>query len=430
MKQIKFRQNRQVILLIVLFFMSHHPMAAPPEDGLQAGAAKIKITPETPIPMSGYGGRKGPFKDVREDIYARAVVVSDSESKAVILSGEVIGFSHSFWEECTELITKETGIPRENIFLSAVHSHSGPVTSVYNRDESPDVSAYVKELQNKLVEVTGMAIKNLSPASIGAGKGECLMNINRRAPDGKGGIALGRNPYGPCDHEVGVVRIDNTSGDPIAVMVNWPCHGVVLGPKNKYITGDWPGSASRYLEEHFGNGVVVPMIIGASGDINPIYGPHIDYEITSSYSFGKEAIGEILGKETIRVFNDIRTSRAGEISAQQQVILLPAKERKGNHQQPESMNNNTLKVRLSALKIGGIILTGVSGEVFNEISVQMRARSPYTNTFMVTHCNGSSGYLVTDESYDIGGYEPNSTRAKSGAEEGIIENLLNMIDKL
>ena len=94
------------------------------------------------------------------------------------------------------------------------------------------------------------------------------------------------------------------------------------------------------------------------------------------------------------------------------------------------MKNDSLKVRLSAIKIGNIVLTGVSGEVFNEISVKMRAQSPYTNTFMVTHCNGSSGYLVTDDSYAIGGYEPRSTRAKSGAEKGIIENLLDMISEL
>ncbi|MDD2380180.1 MAG: neutral/alkaline non-lysosomal ceramidase N-terminal domain-containing protein [Mariniphaga sp.] len=430
MKRESLNPGQRTVLLLAFFFISQISLATAPEGIFQAGAAKIKITPETPIPMSGYGGRNDPFKGVREDIYARAVVVSDGMNKAAIISAEVIGFSHSFWEDCSQLITKETGIPAENIFLAAVHSHSGPVTSVYSKEVTPEITAYVKELKTNLAEATRAAVENLAPASIGAGKGECLMNINRRAPDGKGGIALGRNPYGPCDHEVGVVRIDDTSGKPIAVMVSWPCHGVVLGPKNKYITGDWPGSASRYLEEHFGDGIVVPMIIGASGDINPIYGPHIDYEITSSYSFGKEAIGEILGKETIRVFDEIHTISKGKISASQQEIFLPAKDQEGSFQQPESVRDNTLKVRLSALKIGGIILTGVSGEVFNEISVQMRKQSPYSHTFMVTHCNGSSGYLVTDEAYKIGGYEANSTRAKSGAEEGIINNLLEMINQL
>lgn len=419
-----------LVLTLTIFMISQVYTIAAPKDGLQAGAAKILITPQTPIPMSGYGGRKDPFKGVHDDIYARAVVVSDGVNKAAIISAEVIGFSHSFWEDCTKLISKETGIPQEYIFLSAVHNHGGPVLNVYNEGESPAVVAYIKETKLKLVEVTATAVKNLAPATIGAGKGECKMNINRRANDGQGGISLGMNPYGPCDHEVGVVRINDASGKLISVMVNWPCHGVVLGPRNYLITGDWPGAAATYLEKTLGEDVITPLIIGASGDINPLYGPHIDFEVTNSYAFGKDAIGEDLGKEAIRVANNIRTNGKGKISAIQRVISLPPKEWDGKSQQPESIKNDSLKVRLSAIKIGNIVLTGVSGEVFNEISVKMRAQSPYTNTFMVTHCNGSSGYLVTDDSYAIGGYEPRSTRAKSGAEKGIIENLLDMISEL
>ena len=99
-------------------------------------------------------------------------------------------------------------------------------------------------------------------------------------------------------------------------------------------------------------------------------------------------------------------------------------------QNVNGLENDSLKVRLSVLKIGNIVLTGVSGEVFNEIGVKMRNQSPYAYTFMITHCNGSSGYLITDAAYAEGGYEVNSTRAKSGAEKAIIETLLVMINEL
>lgn len=429
MRSVKFNQFRMLFLVLVLMFPIQK-ITATSKKGLLAGVSKVKITPETPIPMSGYGGRKDPFKGVHDDIYARIVVFSDGENKAAIISAEVIGISHSFWEECTGLISKETGIPQEYILLSAVHNHNGPVLNVYHESDSPDVSAYVKELQMKLTEAVKDAISKLSPATIGAGKGECLMNINRRADNGHGEIALGRNPYGPCDHEVGVIRINDASGTPIAVLVNWPCHAVVLGPRNYYITGDWPGAASDYVEKGMGNGVIAPIIVGASGDINPIYGPHIDFDVVNSYAFGKDAIGEDLANETRQVADKITTFTDEKIGASQRVIYLPAKERDEKTQQPETVKNDSLKVRLSVLKIGKIVLTGVSGEVFNQISVKMRALSPYTNTFMVTHCNGSSGYLVTDDAYPIGGYEVRSTRAKSGAEKGIIDNLLDMINKL
>lgn len=404
---------------------SHH-------NSLLAGSAKVIITPSKPIPMSGYGGRKEPFKGVHDDIYARIVVFSDGKNTSAVISTELIGISNIFWSEVTEDIEKRTGIKKEFVFLSAVHNHNGPSINVYNDGNTPDVRAYVKELKEKIVRSTAAAIKSMVPVNIGAGKGTCKMNINRRAQNGKGQIALGRNPYGPCDQEVGVIRIDDKAGKPIAILMNWPCHATVLGPRNYMITGDWPGAASRYVEKEYSENFVAPVTIGASGDINPLYGPHIDFENNSAYAFGKDAIGEDLANESIRVAREAKTFSSGMINASQRLVSVPAKDEEvpGRFQQPNSSEDGFLKIRLSAMRIGSIILTGVSGEVFNEIGVKMRKQSPYSNTFMVTHCNGSSGYLVTDAAYAEGGYEVNSTRAKSGAEKAIIDNLLEMINEL
>ena len=425
----------QYTICLFLFLITTIPVIAQgqvqarPGNNLSAGAAKVVITP---FPMSGYGGRNDPFKGVHDDIYARVVVFSDGKNKAAIISTELVGISNIFWLETTEAIEKKTGIRKEFIFLSAVHNHNGPSTNVYNESNTPEVAAYTKELRDKIVSTTAAALKSMVPVNIGVGKGECKMNINRRAQNGKGQISLGLNPYGPCDQEVGVIRIDDKAGKPVSIIMNWPCHAVVLGPKNYMITGDWPGAASRYVEKDFSESFVAPVTIGASGDINPLYGPHIDFEKNSAYAFGKDAIGEDLGKESLRVAKEMKMISDGEISAAQRVISVTAKDDDvpGRFQQPNSTRNGVLEIRLSALKIGNIILTGVSGEVFNQISVRMRKQSPYTSTFMITHCNGSSGYLVTEESYAEGGYEVNSTRAKAGAEKAIIENLLEMINEL
>ena len=402
------------------------------KNALMAGTAKINITPHTPIPMSGYGSRKDPFKGVHDSIFARVIVFSDGKNKAALISMETIGVSNTFWKDVTDVLEKKTGIKKEFVLLSAVHNHNGPVTNVYDESNSPEILAYIEELKGKIIAVTKDAMQNMVPVSIGVGKGECKMNINRRAQDGKGQITLGMNPYGACDREVGVIRVDN-SAKPIALIMNWPCHGVVLGPKNYLISGDWPGAASGYVENLVGGNFIAPVTIGASGDINPLYGPHIDFDSNNAYAFGRDAIGEDLGKESLRVSKGLKTFSVALISASQRVISLPAKPEEtepGKFQQPKSTENDSLKVRLSVLKIGNIVLTGVSGEVFNEISVKMRGQSPYAFTFMITHCNGSSGYLVTDAAYAEGGYEVSSTSAKSGAEKAIIENLLAMINEL
>jgi neutral ceramidase len=444
-------ENFKVWVLIPLFLFlciisiaQKNKVVPASKNILLAGTAKISITPGTPIPMSGYGGRDAPFKGVHDDIFARIIAFSDGANKAVLITTDLIGISNSIWEETTKRITKETGIKKEYILLSAVHNHSGPGIRVYEKDSSAEVSSYIEELTRKIVIATKDALNKLIPVNIGAGKGECKMNINRRAPNGNEEISLGQNPYAPCDHEVGVIDVNDKSGNPLAIIMNWPCHGVVLGPGNYLITGDWPGAASKYIEDRSGGKIIAPVIVGASGDINPIYGPHIDFENNNSYAYGKDAIGEDLGKESLRITKEIQRFSFGKITAIQRVISLPAKAKNSqNYLQPQSKEDDSLKVRLSAIKIGNIILTGVSGEVFNQISVKMRKQSPYTFTFMITHCNGSSGYLVSDDAYPkegvsgsenkyipTGGYEVGSTRVKSGAEKAIIENLLEMISEL
>ena len=120
---------------------------------LTAGTAKINITPHTPIPMSGYGGRNEPFKGIHDDIFARAIVFSDGKNKAALISMETIGVSNTFWKDVTEVIEKKTGIKKEFVLLSAVHNHDGPVTNVYDESNSPEVLAYIEELKEKIIAV-------------------------------------------------------------------------------------------------------------------------------------------------------------------------------------------------------------------------------------------------------------------------------------
>jgi hypothetical protein len=173
------------------------------------------------------------------------------------------------------------------------------------------------------------------------------------------------------------------------------------------VSGDWPGAASRFVERRFGDKIIAPVTAGASGDINPVYGPHLDFK--SGYNFAVDAIGNILSEEVMRVGKDIKTSFRGDVSTLQKNITFPGKDVNGKP-------GPSLDVRISLLKVGDIVLIGISGEVFNEIGMKIKKQSHYNYTFIIIHCNGSSGYIVTDKSYKEGGYEPNYSKAKIGAE--------------
>jgi neutral ceramidase len=415
-------------VLISLFFIQSGSSEAGEsgKESLFVGMAKINITPGVPVVMSGYSARKDPFKGIHDELFATAIVFNDGTNKAAIISAEVIGFSFNQWDEITKRIEKETGIQQKYILLSPVHNHGGPSTRLYTDNPDKDLVAYNEELKNKLVTITKEAANSLGPALIGSGKGICKMNMNRRARNFRGGLRLGKNPYGPCDHEVGVVRIDDTNGNPMALFINWPCHATTMGGKNYQITGDWPGATRRFVEKEYNNTVIVSITAGASANIDPIY------RVLPDFNNGEtEEIGIILGEEVVKVSKDIQTHGNGSISAIQQVITLPGKER-GESYLPQATYKPgpEVNVRLSLLKVGDIIFAGVSGELFTEIGLKIKEISPFKYTYVLTHCNGSSGYLISDAAYPEGGYEVQTTRVMSGAEQGIVDTMAKMMAEL
>jgi neutral ceramidase len=393
---------------------------------ISVGVAQVNITPTVPVLMSGYASRTEPFKGVHDELFAAVTVFDNGTQRAALVTADVIGFCHNAWGELTKRIESETGIRREFIMIAPAHNHGGPSTRIYQDNVDKDLLAYNRELHDKLVTATSQAVSNLQPALVGAGKGVCKMSMNRRAPTASGSIRLGRNPYGPCDQEVGVVRFDRTDGTPLSVFVNWPTHATVMGGENYMITGDWPGAARRYIEKGFTTPVIATITAGASGDIDPIY------RISPDFRAGEaEEIGNDLAREVIRIAEQITTSPVREIKALQRVITLPGKET-GSSAQPGATFNPgpDVDVRLSLLKIGNILLAGISGEVFTEIGMQIKELSPYKYTFIVTHCNGASGYLITDQAYTEGGYEVTASRVMPGAEGIIIANIADMILQL
>ena len=391
---------------------------------LLAGVAKVNITPATPIRMSGYGGRNEPFKGVHDSLYATSTVFFDGSVKSIIITADLIGFSHDFCKATIQKLVSETGIPERFIMLSANHNHGGPVNKTYTENVDEDIEKYVTELQEKIINVVKEADTHLQPVMIGMGVGTCKMNINRRARFADGNIWLGRNPDGPCDHDIVVVRIDDLDRNPIGLLVNWPCHGTASGQENYFITGDWPGLAARFVEKDFRKDIVVAVTAGASADINPIYGPNDN--------FGEiESVGMLVGEEILRVAESIETHANGHIDADKMTAMANGKKRfetRAPNQKLES--SDPVPINLSAMKIGDIVFAGVSGELFTEIGMRIKDESPYKSTIIITHCNGASGYFCTNQAYPEGGYEAMVSVVMPGTEYLISDNLKKMIRNL
>jgi hypothetical protein len=385
------------------------------------GFAQADITPAKPLLMSGYEARKTPFTGVHDPLVASALYFSGNGISVLLITADVIGFRAEFVDTLKAKISSIIGIPPGNIMLTAVHNHGGPAIKA-DEDEVPGPNEeYIKVLGGKLIDLSVEASKKGVPFRLGIGKGSCRLNINRRAVFADGTVWLGRNPDAPCDHEVGVVKFEDLSGATLAVLMNWPCHGTTSGQDNYQITGDWPGAAARTLKSRVGKDVVVAVTAGASGDINPIYGPGTDFDEI-------EAVGYHVGSEAGKTLASVETYPVHSLQVAEATINFPGKKACPDRFPRASYERGPdVEVRLTAVKIGDLVLCGVSGELMNEIGLEIKKRSPFSGTFLVTHCNGSSGYICTDRAFSEGGYEVQVTRLMPGAEGLLVRRSLELI---
>jgi hypothetical protein len=428
------------------------PVRVAERGTLQAGAAKVDITPaaNAALPMSGYESRKEGFKGIHDHIYARAVVVSDGASTAAIVSWELIGVPDAIWEVTSQRIAKETGIPAEYLVLAAVHDHAAPAPFGMYGNESPKSAAYTKQVEDATVEAIRKAKESLKPARIGMGTGRAYININRREYSAEDGWWLGYNDEGPSDKTVTVIRFDALSGKPIALFINYAVHAVVMGDENYQISGDLAGATSRYVENYYRGKpedaprddagrailprpaearekVVALWTSGAAGDQNPV-------SLARGEDFGMvDALGKILGEEAVRVAEAIHGTDQGRIWGKQQLVTCPGRKLEAGpvpRKEYKWQDSDAVRIRLSLLTINDIALAGVSGEVLTMIQEHLKKESPVSHIVMVTHANGSSGYIPDDAAFGQVSYEITTTRLKPGcAENAIVNGFVSLMER-
>jgi hypothetical protein len=291
-----------VVVFVLIPYLSKEQSSTASEDIIRLGVSQVNITPEQPVMMSGYDARKTPSTGVHDSIFASALFFSGKQNKALIISADLIGFSSAVIDSIKKKIYQKTGLPGDKLMIIATHNHGGPAVYAYE-DELPTANEeYVKSLYEKLATLAEDAMKNPVLFQMGFGKAICKLNINRRAVFADGGVWLGRNPDGPCDHEISLIKFVDQRNRLIAVLLNWPCHGTVSGQDNYQLTGDWPASAARYMKKQAGNNIVVAITAGASADINPIYGPGKDFREV-------EAIGYHAGNAAWKALGILKHSR-------------------------------------------------------------------------------------------------------------------------
>lgn len=427
MMSTRFRLCLLALSLATIAFLPESPrmLAKTAPAAFKAGLAKVAITPEKPVWLSGYAARNKPSEGKIHDLWAKALVVQDaSGNRVVIVTTDLLGLPRALTSEISEHANKSYRLRREQILFNSSHTHTAPVIAsslagAYDLDaeQTKAVTDYTHQLKNKLLKLIGEAIKDLSPAKLSFGRGSAQFAMNRREKRPNGSIAIGVNREGPVDREVPVLKVESADGKLKGILFGYACHNTTLTGEFYQVSGDYAGFAQEEIEKAH-PGATAMFVAGCGADINPY--PRSKLEVAQQH-------GAELAKSVDQVLTGAMSPVGGQLKSVLGGVMIalaptPTKE----EWQTRLKDQNAFRRRhaerwlaklerdgkimseypytVQILQIGELKLVALAGEVVTEYSLRLK-KELGGNTWVAGYSNDLCSYIPSARMYDEGGYE-------------------------
>jgi hypothetical protein len=457
-------------------------LAAPGASGaapaLRAGAAAVDITPQL-FPMNMPGGfEPNPATKAHDPLHARALVLDDGSVQLAMVVVDNLGAGPDVLDEAKAIAAAKTGIPAGRMLICSTHTHSGASLST----NTVPGAAYRKRFVEGVAEAIFQAHGRLRPAAFGAASHPLPEEVfNRRwflkpgkmPPNpfgefdtvkmnpGTSPDVLDR-PAGPTDPDLTVISIQDPRRRPVALFANYALHYVGGAPRGE-ISADYFGEFARLMPSRLraGDDFVAMLSNGASGDINnipflvtrPPREPFEQIRIVAQRAadaawfahrkIEKHRADVRLGMIERAVTLKYRRPTPQQVAAAKVVVTLKRKEdieklpRLAQNYARNVVNyaqrpEDTLTVKLQAIRIGDLAVCGIPFETFVEIGLDLKRRSPFPQTMVIGLANGRHGYLPTPAQHKLGGYETwlGTNYVQEDASDILVKNLLEMLAEL
>ncbi len=289
-------------------------------NSLFVGVAEVDLTPDYPVRLNGYGGRRAEFEGVEQRIRAKALTFSTGEQQpAVLLTVDNCGVPEWIRTELLKRLARH-GIHSERFAICSSHTHSAPMLNgvlptIFGVPIPPEhqrnIDRYTQEFTDKLERLVLAALESRRPSQVSWTKGQVKFAKNRRKPSPTG-FQNAEYPEGPTDHELPLLRVTSLDGKLRAVLANYACHCTTSG-FNK-VHADWAGSAQLAIEKA-NPGTIALIAIGCGADQNPY--PRGTYALADQH-------GQSLADEVTRLLKEAKfTELRGPITAVTKRIELP-----------------------------------------------------------------------------------------------------------
>ncbi len=436
---------------------------------LKCGFAQVDITPEFGLHIPGYFNTR--ISDgIRDPLYARACVIDDGITPLAFVVLDIIHVSAASTKLIRERVAQMTGIPEMQIMCAGTHTHTGSSTDRKTGGPGSWSNENVIITAKHAADAIVMAWNKRVDAKIGYGcQDEYNVAFNRRylMKDG----TLKTNPgilnqniervASPIDPQVGVLRIDGADGEPIGAIVNFSVHPDVVG--GTWYCADYIGELARTLKKVYGEDFGVVYMNGCCGDIN-----HIDAIGGTNLPKPRQHIkmGRILAGDALAIierthtYSDVTLGNANttfeghrrrvsdddykwalETIAENKAgyyDMYYAKCWKDMYEEP--LADPVIEVHSCTIKFNEAAKTGVipgdvaicslPGEIFVEIGLELKEKSPFAHTMICELADGYYGYISTKKGIEEGGYETRinkSTNMDKETAPSLVNNQLKLL---
>ena len=454
------------------------------ENLLKVGTACVDVSPTIfPIQL-----RSGKSNFIHDALHVRAVAFERDDGRAVICLVDAIGIGREMSDFAKSRAAEKTWWKVEEMLICATHTHTAPKGGT----GMPGREAYEKLKHQKLEEAIVQAIESLEPAKVGFSSEDEPSEVRNRRwflepgtmpPNPLGEkdqvkTNAGRNhlvkPAGPIDPEICVIDVRNSRNKPLALIANYALHYVGGVPKKiddqgrevGMASADYFGEFSRIMPHRIGGSNPPPAFVammtnGASGDINNLVftgsraprSPFEQIRIVSSKTADAawRAVKKIETYETKPVIATCqrevnlpyRQPNEREIKLAENLLQRTRKERDTINSRTTSVATKVIEyanpehprtepVLIQAFRIGDQAIVSMPFEVLVEIGLEIKKKSPFEQTFLISMANGGYGYLPPPNQHKLGGYETwlGTSRFQPQSSDILIKNLLEMLEEL
>ncbi len=453
----RMRVMSRLMFTIFLAVLTNHVACSIGQGALKGGCAKVNITPPLGVTLIGSYGK--PSDRVMDDLYAKAMVLSDGRNTVAIVSADLL---YAPLEEITDpvrtIVHERLGIPKQNIMVCGTHTHSGP--EVFTRSKLPPktrvpvsdlAQSYLQALVQKMADTVVAAHRDMQDVKIGAAVGEVPEVLFNRRPVAKNGrvkgtltlpsevvatrriettaegyarptftLESGGAPleFGPVDPRVYVLRLEDTEGRIVGSLVDFGCHPASIYPSlPTAVSADYPAFVTRVVEQ--AEGGICLFTLGLAGNTVPI----------QRGAKPREQIGKAVGAEAVRKLQFVATTDAIALTGMCRQVVFPT--RKLPADKTEEGVSPSITTEVQVLRLGDIYILGLPGEILVEVGMEIRKEAGIEKLVIATVANDTVGYVCHARAYEEGGYEPDSANILAkGAGEILAKESLALLEEI